>query len=126
MVYRVLVVDDEPAVRHVLSVLIEIDPQLTLAGTAGDGVEALGAVERSCPDAVICDARMPIMGGLEVLPKIREVCPDSVLVLYSSDPDATRCAVAVGADDAVEKSEDPTSLLEKVVQLVDQRAGGRG
>jgi PleD family two-component response regulator len=66
--YSVLAVDDEASVRQLIRLLIDTDERFTLFGTAHDGRQALDRVEERCPDAIVCDIRMPGMNGLEALP----------------------------------------------------------
>jgi YesN/AraC family two-component response regulator len=61
MPYSVLAVDDQPSVRQLMRLLIDTDDRFTLIGTARDGRQALDRVEKRCPDAIVCDIRMPGM-----------------------------------------------------------------
>ena len=117
MPLSVLVVDDRPEIAQVLTCLVDADDRLTLAGTARDGVEALEQSERSRPDAIICDVHMPRMDGIAALPRLREACPEGVIVMYSSDPDSARSAPALGADAVVDKADDPARLIDLLVGL---------
>ena len=110
MPISVLVVDDRPEIARVLTSLVDSDDRLSLAGIAGDGVEAVQHSEQLNPDAIICDMQMPRMDGIEALPLLRESCPDGVIVIYSSDPDTARNAPGLGADAVVDKAEDPLEL----------------
>jgi DNA-binding NarL/FixJ family response regulator len=92
MPYSVLAVDDEPSIRQLIRLLIDTDERFTLFGTAHDGREALEQVEKRCPDAIVCDIRMPGMNGLEALPRLKAACPKAIVVIYSADP-AARTAV---------------------------------
>jgi DNA-binding NarL/FixJ family response regulator len=74
-VIRVALVDDQPLVRMGLATLIDSEPDLELAGEAGDGREALGMLRRTRPDVVLCDIRMPVRDGLELLQDVT-VDPD--------------------------------------------------
>ena len=64
---RVALVDDQPLVRMGLATLIEAEPDLELAGEAGDGREALGMLRHTRPHVVLSDIRMPVRDGLELL-----------------------------------------------------------
>jgi two-component system, NtrC family, response regulator AtoC len=79
---RVLVVDDEEALRHVLTVM------LTDAGydvrAVGRADAALGELEASEPDVVLTDVRMPGMSGLELLAEIRRRAPDVTVIVMSA------------------------------------------
>ena len=63
---KIVIVDDEPPARARLRALVEELAVGTVAGEAGNGVEALGVVERSEADLVLLDIRMPQMDGIEV------------------------------------------------------------
>jgi two-component system response regulator AlgR len=62
---RVLVVDDEPLARERLAALLAEIDGVGVVGQAGNGREALEAVERERPDVVLLDIRMPVMDGME-------------------------------------------------------------
>ncbi|MEK6991481.1 helix-turn-helix domain-containing protein [Paenibacillus sp. FSL K6-1566] len=66
--YRILVVDDEPMIRMGLTKLItQADPSVILTETAGNGIEALEAIQQARPDFIFTDIRMPKMDGLELM-----------------------------------------------------------
>jgi len=62
---RVLIVDDQAMIRAGFRMIIEAEPDITVVGEAGDGVDALEMAERSTPDVVLMDVRMPRMDGIE-------------------------------------------------------------
>lgn len=67
---RVLVVDDDPAIRRILSQTLELE-DYEVSGAA-DGEEALGMISEEMPDVVILDVMMPKMHGFDVLREIRQ------------------------------------------------------
>ena len=62
---RVLIVDDQAMIRAGFRMIIEAEPDITVVGEAGDGIEALEMAARSTPDVVLMDVRMPRMDGIE-------------------------------------------------------------
>lgn len=118
--YSVLVVDDEVEVRQLFSILLDCDEQFVLVGVARDGAEALEMVRDAAPDAIICDVRMPRMTGLDALPRLRRLCPDTVIVMFSADPVALR-ALMLGADAVLDKGTDPVKVLRDVAKLCEER-----
>ena len=102
---RVVVADDEANVRDVLRMSLQLDDGFVVAGEAKDGEEAIRMVTEEQPDILVLDLRMPGIGGLEALPKIREVAPDTQIVVLSALPEAEMGgqAIAAGADGYLEK-----------------------
>lgn len=84
---RVLVADDNKAVRDVLALLVKAEPDLQLVGTARDGQEALAMCQTLLPDVVLMDLAMPVMGGVEAIHAIRAAQPDvKIVLLTNADP----------------------------------------
>jgi CheY-like chemotaxis protein len=81
-VKRILIVDDEEHIRMLYKEELLEEGYDVL--TAGDGEEALKIVEKEVLDLVIMDVRMPKMGGIEALRKVKEIKPDLPVLLNTA------------------------------------------
>jgi len=105
---RVLVVDDSPLVREIISDVIKESPGIELAGTACDGRQALVQLERLKPDVITLDVQMPNMDGLATLDAILATNPVPVVMVSSLTQlgaNTTLDALDRGAVDYVAKPE---------------------
>ena len=95
---RVLVVDDDEAVRTVLSHVLG-DEGFDVVGVAADGLEAVTLARALRPDTILLDVRMPGVGGIEAARRIRPIDPHVRLVMLSAydDPTLQREAADAGA-----------------------------
>jgi DNA-binding NarL/FixJ family response regulator len=80
---QVVVVDDSPPFRDLLKDVVNATPGMTCVGALSSGADAVAAVERSAPDLVIIDKRMPQMDGIEASREILARAPETVVVLVS-------------------------------------------
>ena len=86
---RLLIVDDHPVVRDGLRGLFADDPDFQVVGEAANGAEAVARVERLGADVVLMDLRMPEMGGVDAITRLRRTAPGvRVLVLTTYDTDS--------------------------------------
>ena len=119
---RLLIVDDHPVVRDGLRGVFTGDPDFEVVGEAGDGAEAVAMVERNPADVVLMDLRMPRMGGVEAIARLREAAPTTrVLVLTTFDTDRDVLpAIEAGATGYLLKDAPRDELVRAV------RAASRG
>jgi two-component system chemotaxis response regulator CheB len=91
----------------VLSNLLASDPEIVVAGTAGNGIQALARIPETKPDLITLDIEMPGMDGLETLVEIRKLYPKLPVIMFSTLTErgatATLDALARGASDYVTK-----------------------
>jgi DNA-binding NarL/FixJ family response regulator len=84
---KVVVGDDHPLLRKALSAVLNDEEDIEVAGEARDGEEVLALVARRMPDAVVVDAHMPRLGGLEVCRRLAVEAPGVSVVVYTGDDD---------------------------------------
>jgi DNA-binding NarL/FixJ family response regulator len=129
---RVLLADAHVLMREGLQSLIENEPDLTVVGTAGDGVAAVRKAEECQPDVVLIDLAMPEMGGAEATRMIKSHNPEvQVLVLTCVfDAQNVRSALDSGAVGYLLKDTTPHELYEGIRAVLrgesplDSRAAG--
>jgi DNA-binding NarL/FixJ family response regulator len=85
---RLLIVDDHPIMRDGLRGVFTDDAEFEVVGEAGDGAEAVRLAKRLDVDVILMDLRMPTMGGVEAITRLRELRhPARVLILTTYDTD---------------------------------------
>ncbi|WP_309131530.1 response regulator transcription factor [Brevibacterium sp.] len=113
---RVVIVDDEPLVRGGVRAILATDPDIEVAGEAGDGREAIEVIRALRPAVVLLDIRMPRLDGLEAIPEILRLLPETrIVVLTTFGEDAYIAeALARGAAGFLLKASDPRELRDAV------------
>ncbi len=119
---KVLVVDDDPQIRKILTRMLE--PSIYEIRSVDDGFAAVQVVREWGPDLVILDIMMPGMSGIEVCRQIREESPSGnlqILMLSAKDSQADRLrALEYGANDYVTKPFHIASLGRKVQYMFEK------
>jgi len=126
LMIRLLVVDDQPAVRRGLRVRFHLEPDMQVVGEASSGREALTLAQTLAPDVVLMDIAMPGMDGIEATAALRTIVPQSVVVILSIHTERqTRIrAQAAGAVAFVEKRGTTDTLLAAIRQAAGQTGEG--
>lgn len=114
MACTVLLADDLDHVRQILRIRLELDDEFCVVAEARDGRNAIMMASMHQPDVIVLDNQMPVMTGLEALPRVKEVAPHARVVMFSSDDDVEWRALAAGADAFVNKSEPLESCIDEV------------
>jgi len=116
----VLLVDDEQLIRAGLRAIIEAEPDLTVVGEAGDGAEVLPLVRRLRPDVVLMDVRMPAVDGIQASRHIVETVaePPKILVVTTfENDDHVYDALRAGANGFLLKRTRPEDIV-RAIRLV--------
>ncbi len=118
---RVLIVDDHAVVRQGLRTFLELqdDPTslaIEVVGEAADGVQAAELACRLQPDVILLDLVMPVMGGIEAIPRIIETSPRSRVIILTSfgEEDKLLPAIRAGAQGYLLKDIPPNELVQAV------------
>ncbi|MHB0977465.1 MAG: response regulator [Candidatus Aquicultorales bacterium] len=92
---KVLLVDDHPIVREGLVLAIEAQSNMEVAGEASTAEEAIELASHVNPDVVLMDLKMPGMGGMAGIAKIKEASPDSQIVVFTTYASEEEVAAAI-------------------------------
>ncbi|EIV92408.1 response regulator transcription factor [Frankia sp. QA3] len=112
----VLLVDDQPLLRLGFRMVLNSQPDLTVAGEAGDGAEAIRLTAELAPDVVLMDVRMPGMDGIEATRQIIAAGGTArILILTTFDLDQyAYAALRSGASGFLLKDVPPADLLSAI------------
>ncbi len=118
---RVVIADDQPAVRDGLAMLMGLTDDIEVVGTAANGVEALELTRDLRPNVVLMDLRMPEMDGAEATRKIRATVPNThVLVLTTyADDDSLFPALQAGAHGYLTKDASAEEIERAIREVAD-------
>jgi two-component system nitrogen regulation response regulator NtrX len=118
---RLLVIDDEAAIRDSLKMILEYDGYEVL--TAATGEDGIAQAEREAPDLLFLDVKMPGMDGLEVLQRLRHLVEATPVVVISGHGTVSTAveATKLGAFDFIEKPLETERLLVTVRNALDSR-----
>ena len=113
---RVLLVDDDRAFLDSLQPLIEQQPALTVAGTAGNGLAAIELADELDPDAVVIDLHMPVVDGVTAVARLRKDHPTLCLIALTGDPapELHQAVTEAGADAVLLKGDLVDSLVHRL------------
>ena|SRR5215213_8787456 len=118
--YEVLLVDDVADLRFMLRLNLEGSGQFRVVAEASNGVEGVELAREHRPDLVLLDIAMPVKDGIEALPEIREVSPESRVVVLSSFGEHRYGDQArrLGAAAYVEKTLAPDALVARLIDVM--------
>jgi DNA-binding NarL/FixJ family response regulator len=113
---RVLLADDDEGFLVSLRALIEHQHDLSVVGTATDGLAAIELVDELAPDAAVLDLHMPQLDGVSTLARLRNDHPHLCLIALTGDeaPGLHHAARESGADDVLLKRHLLGALLERL------------
>jgi two-component system, NtrC family, nitrogen regulation response regulator NtrX len=117
---KILVVDDERAIRSSLKDILELEKYQVQE--AGDGFDCLARAKSNKFDVIILDIKMPKMDGIEALMKLQDICPEVPVIMISGhgDIDTAVDAVRKGAFDFIQKPLDMRRLQITVRNALDK------
>ncbi len=118
---KILIVDDQAAVRKGLKMQLSLEADLLVVGEAENGSQALEMVPSMKPDVIILDLEMPVLDGLRTLEKLRKEYPDIGVIMLSIHDyvDDQLSSKIEGASAFVVKSGDPSQLIGEIRRVVD-------
>ncbi len=117
----VVLADDHTIVRDGLRYLLEAQPDIKVVGDAADGRKAVKLVSKLRPDVAIIDITMPALNGIDATSQIRQLCPETAVIILSMHANARHIARALdaGAQGYLIKESAGTEVVEAVRAVVD-------
>ncbi len=121
--YRILVIEDEPAIRRVLIKILTEENELYEVEEAENGPDGLEKIKKDDYDLLLCDIKMPKMDGIEVLEVVKKLKPEIPVVMISGHGDIETAVqtMRMGAFDYISKPPDLNRLLNTVRNALDKK-----
>lgn len=109
---RILIADDHWILRQSLRAILETRPGFEVVGEAGNGKVAIEKVQEVCPDVVLMDDRMPVLGGIEATRRIKKMNQKIIVIGLSNQSDKRyiQQMIDAGANDYLFKSASPSEI----------------
>jgi two-component system nitrogen regulation response regulator NtrX len=120
---KILIIEDEAAIRRVLSKILSEESDTYIVEDAEDGVAGLEKIKNNDYDLVLCDIKMPRMDGVEVLEAVKKIKPEIPMVMISGHGDMETAiqTMRLGAFDYISKPPDLNRLLNTVRNALDRK-----
>jgi two-component system nitrogen regulation response regulator NtrX len=120
---KILVIEDESAIRRVLVKILSEENDSYIVAEAEDGLKGLESIKKEDFDLVLCDIKMPKMDGVEVLEAARKIKPEIPFIMISGhgDLDTAVNTMRMGAFDYISKPPDLNRLLTTVRNALDKK-----
>jgi NarL family two-component system response regulator LiaR len=121
---RLLVVDDQTVVREGLAAILTNYSDIEVIGQAADGIQAVEIIKKEKPDVLLLDMMMPNQDGLTTIPKVREVSPNTRILVVTAyaENDLVYQAIKAGALGYILKDATRDQLLQAVRDVDQGRA----
>lgn len=118
---KILIADDHAIVRLGLTALFEAQRDFVLVGAAKDGEEAVRLAVTQHPDVVIMDLMMPRLNGVDATAKIKNLLPDSHIIVLTSygSSDGVAHALAARASGALMKTDEDAELVPAIRRILE-------
>lgn len=113
---KILVVDDDALIRESLKILLDMETDIEVTGTASNGQEAYALCQSRQPDIILMDVRMPVMNGVRGTELIKSCFKDIKIVLMTAfeDDEFLQEAIRKGAEGYLLKNESSDSIIESL------------
>lgn len=120
---KILIIEDEAAIRRVLTKILSEENDSYQVEDAEDGVAGLEKIKNNDYDLVLCDIKMPKMDGVEVLEAVKKIKPEIPMVMISGHGDMETAiqTMRLGAFDYISKPPDLNRLLNTVRNALDKK-----
>lgn len=120
MSIRVFLIDDEELLTESMEIILTVKGQMEVVGIAKDGKEALEKLKQVTADIALVDLNMKGMGGIELIPKLKERYPDMKLLVLTTfyDNHYITEALAGGADGYLLKDSAGDTIIKAIHQLL--------
>ncbi len=120
---KILIIEDEAAIRRVLSKILSEENDTYLVELAEDGESGFEKIKSSDYDLVLCDIKMPKMDGVELLEAVKKIKPEIPIVMISGHGDMETAinTMRLGAFDYISKPPDLNRLLNTVRNALDKK-----
>jgi len=118
---RIVVADDNAAVRRALRGILELEGDWKVDGEAVDGRDAIEKAQKLRPDLIVLDVSMPVMSGLDAARVLRRIMPAVPLILCSlhTNDVLEQEASAAGVNAVVSKAQNMQVLFNKARELLE-------
>jgi DNA-binding NarL/FixJ family response regulator len=116
---KIVLAEDHPVMRQGLRHLLEQYPEFEVIGEAGDGEQAFAMTTLLHPDVLVCDVRLPLLNGIDVVRRLKSISSATKTLMLSAFDDEVYVAESIraGASGYLLKTVDPNELAQAVKKI---------
>ena len=109
---KIMIVEDQEIIRKSLGIVLNLNADINVVGTAENGAVAVEMAAQLLPDVILMDVQMPVMDGVEATERIKKSYPDVKVIMLTTfqDADVVSGALHAGAEGYILKAIDPMDL----------------